>query len=308
MRAFPDPATAANTGEGQTMTGKTDGELLKLYSSSSSEAAFRELVRRHSGVVVAAARRRLGGDHVMAEDAVQQTFILLARHPARALRAISLAAWLHRAATYEASNLLRREIRQRTRAMTVVGQSEALSPDQPAPWVSALPHLDEALASLNETDRSLLILHHMEGLSYAEVGQRLHCSSGSAQRRGHRALEKLAARLRRRKVTVPLAALASGLAQAVMPNPAHAAVAGRALAAGGTAGTGGDRGTGAAGGTGGAGGTGVTGGTGGVGGDGGDRGTGAAGGNGGAGGTGGTGGTGVTGGDGGTGAAGGTAP
>ena len=220
------------------MNGKSDGELLKLYSSSSSEAAFRELVRRHSGVVLAAARRRLHGDHVMEEDAVQQTFILLARHPARALRAISLAAWLHRAATYEASNLLRREIRQRTRAMAVIGQSEPLSPDQPASWISALPHLDEALASLNETDRSLLILHHMEGLSYAEVGQRLHCSSGSAQRRGHRALEKLAARLRRRKMTVPLAALASGLAQAVMPNPAHAAVAGRALAAGGTAGTG----------------------------------------------------------------------
>ncbi len=243
MSSFPNPVPVDALTEGQSVAGKSDGELLTQFIVSRSEVAFRELVRRHSGVVLAAARRRLNGDHVMVEDAVQQTFILLARQPARAARAISLAAWLHRAATYEASNLLRREIRHRTRAVAAVdgieaGERDALSPEPPDDWLSALPHLDEALASLNEADRSLLVLHHMEGLTYAEVGERMRCSAGNAQRRGHRALEKLAARLRHRKVNLPMAALASGLSLAVMPNPAHAAVAGRSLAAGGTAGAG----------------------------------------------------------------------
>jgi RNA polymerase sigma factor (sigma-70 family) len=195
MNFFPDHSNTAMASDGQIMTGQSDGELLKLFCAHRSEAAFRELVRRHSGVVQAAARRRLGGDNAMADDVVQQTFILLARQPARAVRAISLSAWLHRAATYEASNLLRGEIRHRRRMAEVSETVAAGEADPPDAWLAALPFLDEALASLNETDRSLILMHHMEGLNYEQVGARLQCSGSAAQRRGHRALEILAARL-----------------------------------------------------------------------------------------------------------------
>ncbi len=239
MHVFSEPSSAAIPCEDQAMTGKGDGELLKLYGTSHSEAAFRELVRRHSGVVQAAARRRLGGDDAMADDVVQQTFILLARHPARAARAISLAAWLHRAATYEAANVLRGEMRHRRRTAEASGTADLGETDPPDAWLAALPFLDEVLASLNETDRSLIVMHHMEGLSYEQVGERLRCSSSAAQRRGHRALEKLAARLKRRQGNVSVGALVAGLGVVVTPNPAHAVMAGRALTAGGTAGAGG---------------------------------------------------------------------
>jgi RNA polymerase sigma factor (sigma-70 family) len=240
MPSDPEPSVAPSFGEGAGVTREQDAVLLQAYVRNRDEAAFRELVRRFSGLVWSAVRRRLGGDQVLVEDAVQQTFIALARHPMRAARAVSVGAWLHRTATFEAGNLLRREIRLRHRAEAVrdVAITEMSAESEASPWQAALPYLDEALAGLGETDRAVLVWHHMEGLSYQEIGKRLNCAEGAAQRRGHRALEKLAARLRRHRVVVPLGILAGGLSQAVLPGPAHAAMAGRAFAAGGAAGSG----------------------------------------------------------------------
>lgn len=225
----------------------TDADLLRAWSGSQSEPAFRELVRRHAGLVLATARRRLGSDSPHAEDAAQQVFVALARKPSRALRSLSLGAWLHRAAVFEAGNLLRGEIRHRTRAVAAASAenpSEHAAPpgappsDVPPAWLDAQPHLDAALASLNETDRSFIILHHLEGRAYPEVADRLGCTAAAAQRRGHRALTKLSAQLRRRGVLVPTATLTIGLTPALAPPSASAALATRALALGGAAGTG----------------------------------------------------------------------
>lgn len=220
--AFPDPILPrAPASRPRIPSG--DGELLREFAASRSEAAFRELVARHAGLVLAAARRRLGGDAAgLAEDAAQQTFIALARNPSRAAKAPSLGAWLHRAAVFEAGNLLRGEARHRVRnalAATVTADG----PDAAEVWEGAEPHLDEALAALPETDRALLVLHHLEGRSYAEAAARLGCSATAAQRRGHRALARLSAQLRRRGVNLPAAALAAGLGSALVPAGSNAA-------------------------------------------------------------------------------------
>lgn len=214
---------------------RSDGELLAQFTASRCEAAFCELVQRHAGLVMAAARRRLGAGSSLVEDAAQQAFIALARNPARAGRSPSLGAWLHRATVWEAANLLRGEVRHTARITAVAAEEETLdtSSDLPAAWREALPHLDECLAALDEKDRATLILHHAEGRDYAEVGGRLGCSTAAAQRRGHRALEKLATQLRRCGVVIPVAVLTAGFSAGLAPAamPGAALLSSRALAA-----------------------------------------------------------------------------
>ncbi|WP_052573564.1 sigma-70 family RNA polymerase sigma factor [Haloferula sp. BvORR071] len=181
----------------------TDSELLARFAGSGEEAAFAELVRRHSPLVFAIARRRLG-DSGFAEDAAQQAFIAMARR-AQKLRSIPcLAAWLHRVTVYEATTIIRREARHRRRA------SQAAQPDS---GMAAGPDLDEALASLPGRDREILLLHHFERLGYTEIARRMHITAAAAQRRGHRALARLAGLLRRRENEAACSMwLAAGLA------------------------------------------------------------------------------------------------
>ncbi len=180
-----------------------DSELLARFAGSGEEAAFAELVRRHSPLVFAIARRRLG-DSGHVEDAAQQVFIAMSRR-ARQLREIPcLAAWLHKVTVYEATDIIRREARHRRRA------SQAAQPD---PGMAAGPDLDEALASLPGGDREILLLHHFERLGYAEIARRMHITAAAAQRRGHRALARLAELLRRRENEAACSMwLAAGLA------------------------------------------------------------------------------------------------
>ncbi|MCW1913114.1 sigma-70 family RNA polymerase sigma factor [Luteolibacter sp. GHJ8] len=163
----------------------TDAELLDRYARSADEAAFSEIVRRHSPLVLAITRRRMGNSG-FAEDAAQQVFIALSRR-SRRLRAIPcLPAWLQKAAVYESATILRREARQRRRAL----QSSEL--DSPEEASAQGADIDQALASLPSPDRQILLLHHFEKLRYEQIAQRMGITAAAAQRRGHRAMERLA--------------------------------------------------------------------------------------------------------------------
>lgn len=166
-----------------------DAELLARFSSGGEDAAFSELVRRHLPLVLAVARRRLGSSG-LAEDAAQQVFIALSRKLRQGREIPCLAAWLQKAAVYEASNLARKEQRLRRgheRAKEHWTGHEPASDD---------PRLDRALASLADRDRQILLLHHFEKLPFARIASQFGINEAAAQRRGHRALEKLAKLIR----------------------------------------------------------------------------------------------------------------
>ncbi|MES2440434.1 MAG: sigma-70 family RNA polymerase sigma factor [Verrucomicrobiota bacterium] len=167
----------------------TDAELLARFGSTGDDAAFSEIVRRHLPLVLAVTRRRLGNSG-LAEDAAQQVFIALSKRLRKRGEIPCLAAWLQKAAVFEASNLARKESRHRRRAEHAkdLWTGNASAPDD--------TRLDQALASLPDRDRQILLLHHFEKLPFASVGSRLGITEAAAQRRGHRALEKLAKILR----------------------------------------------------------------------------------------------------------------
>ena len=189
-----------------------DGELLRRFSSRKEEAAFCELVLRHSGMVIATALRR-GGSWELAQEAAQNVFTSLSRKAARLAGVTTISPWLHRAAVLEAAALLRRETRYR-HAMNRSQQDPSRAiPTVSMPvetvdhWEPVRPLVDEALNALSTADREMLLLHHVEGRTFHDIATRLGLTAEAAQRRGHRALEKLTSRLRRRGVVVPVLAL-----------------------------------------------------------------------------------------------------
>lgn len=173
-----------------------DLTLLRRWAEERSEKTFRALAGRFAPLVWGAALRKTG-DPGLAEEAAQQVFIDLAAK-ASTLAALErpLAPWLHRAAIFEAAQALRRELRHRERVkrFAEINPPGAAAPD---PRENARPRLDDALDSLNEADRRLLLLHWYERRTFAEAAAILGCTPAAAQRRGLRALEKLASAVRR---------------------------------------------------------------------------------------------------------------
>lgn len=228
------------------LAGTPDGELLGRFSSRKEEAAFCELVLRHSGMVISTAHRR-GGSWELAQEAAQNVFTSLSRKAARLAGVTTISPWLHRAAVLEAAALLRREIRYR-HAMNRSQHDPSLAlPTVSLPvetvdhWEPVRPFVDEALNALSTAEREMILLHHVEGRTFRDIATRLGLTAEAAQRRGHRALEKLASRLRRRGVVVPVLALGGILtggftqdAAAAFSSPCSATLIthGKSLAAG----------------------------------------------------------------------------
>ena len=91
--------------------------------------------------------------------------------------------------------------------------------DTAAEWTHIEPLLDEAMHSLDETDRTAILLRYFENKSLREVGEALGASEDAAQKRVSRAVERLRELFSKRKVTVG----ASGLAALVSANAIQAA-------------------------------------------------------------------------------------
>lgn len=210
-----------------------DLELLRRYRRAGCTEAFRALVERHAAMVCATARRILGND-LWAQDVMQTVFMDLARKGRALPDSIVPGAWLYRAACRHALNRSRSEQRRQRRAAAHLAMNEAQSPDQA--WQDMMPHVDEALLSLRETDRIALVLRFLENRPLREVGLALGASEDTAQKRVNRALTKLRTFLLRRGVKVSAAMLGSAAlrqsVEASAPIVVPAPVAATALSAG----------------------------------------------------------------------------
>lgn len=193
------------------MSHEDDRHLLRAWTENRDETAFRRLVERYAGLVHGTALRRTA-DHELAAEAAQDTFVRLARKAAVIRRAEALPAWLHATALRAAADRVRSESRHRE-PMKRYHQSESdpVTDHDTAAWREALPLLDDAIARLSETDRGLVLARYCQGDTVTAAAQRYGLSPAAAQKRGERALEKLAALLRRRGVVLTAAALASGI-------------------------------------------------------------------------------------------------
>lgn len=189
--------------------------LLSRFVADGDQAAFADVVRQCGPLVWRVAMRRLG-DPQLAEEAAQNVFVALARKAPVLVQRPGLVAWLHRAATLEASTLARS---RRRRAQRLNPMNHDLTPQDPGDPATppAGPWLDEAIDRLSPDERTLILGRYYEGRSLRELAQDLGKSEDAAKKQAQRALAKLEVWLRRRGIGVTGVALSSLLGSELSP-------------------------------------------------------------------------------------------
>lgn len=198
-----------------------DAHLLRLWSQERQQSAFSTLVARYAGVVFGTALRRLRGRRALAEEAAQNVFVLMAAKAESLARHPCLAAWLHRAAMWQAATMDRNEA-VHTRKLNELAAAMYEDSNIPESSDRTLPDLDAALERLAAPDRRMLLMRYFEERTFREIAQRLGLSEAAAQKQASRALQRLSAQLQRRGITAGTAAVTAAL-PALFGQPAPAA-------------------------------------------------------------------------------------
>jgi RNA polymerase sigma factor (sigma-70 family) len=210
------------------MNSKSDAQLLRQYADHGTEAAFTEIVTRHTDLVFSAALRHVNAPDIAAEVS-QTVFVALARGAhslsPRLSQDASLAGWLCRSARNLSLNHRRDEFRRHSRERLAMQHLDLISDAEPE-WDRLRPLLDEAMAELNEPDYDALILRFFKNQDLRSIGLALGVTDDTAQKRVSRALERLRESLAKRGLT----ATATALSVAISAHAVQAAPAGLAAA------------------------------------------------------------------------------
>ena len=215
----------------------SDLDLLRRFARDDSQDAFAEIVRRHLNLVYSAALRQVRSPQ-LAEEVAQSVFADLARvaaTPSSPLNAsnassqTSLTPWFYAVTRRTAIDAIRKESRRQLREQIAVEMNKmnatAESGTGVSPvWTDIEAYLDDAMAALDETDRSAVLLRYFENKSLREVGEALGASEDAAQKRVSRAVERLREFFSKRNVTIS----ASGLAVLISANAVQSAPVGLA--------------------------------------------------------------------------------
>jgi RNA polymerase sigma factor (sigma-70 family) len=202
----------------------TDHELIARYVAGSPQA-FAELVERHAAMVYSTCRR-VTRDAEEAQDALQATFLVLARQARGLSGGRPLSGWLFNVARKVAINARRgaerrRRHEQEAAAMRPTGASAEARGDR---WAEVAPQLDAALAALPAVQREVIVLRYLRGLPEAEVCRELGCPQSTVATRIARGLECLRHRLNRQGAALSTAGLTGLLANQAAPMVPPAAV------------------------------------------------------------------------------------
>ena len=186
-----------------------DHALLRAYATRNSETAFETLVSRRVSFVYAAALRQVRDPH-LAEEVTQAVFVILARKAGKISDQTVLSGWLFKTTRFTALAQTRASIKRQHQEQEAYMQSKINQTSSPQ-WEQMWPVLDEALATLRESDRQAVLLRFFENKNLAEVGNQLGTTEDSARKRVSRAVEKLQKFFAKRGMGSSVAIIASAM-------------------------------------------------------------------------------------------------
>jgi RNA polymerase sigma-70 factor (ECF subfamily) len=188
---------------------EADDLSLVSQAKAGDAAAFRTLVVRYQRKVYAVA---LGvvKDPDLAWDVAQEAFVRVHRHLGEFEGKSAFSTWLFRIATHLAIDSVRRERRSQKDELDDVDEG-SLAEGGEGILATALGNdprenvlrrelagkIQDALATLPEKHRTILVLREVEGLSYEELAERLEIHKGTVMSRLFHARKKMQAALRR---------------------------------------------------------------------------------------------------------------
>jgi RNA polymerase sigma-70 factor (ECF subfamily) len=185
------------------LSGLTDQEVV-LLARGGQERAYRELVRRYERPIFSLLYRMVR-DRELAEDLSQDTFV-------KALNAIEsykpeykFSSWLFKIANNAAIDHLRR---RELDTLSLEGSPHAVTPDAveatalqigdrgetPLDIVEAKElggEIERAIAQLRPEYRACILLRHVDGRAYEEIGEMLDLPLGTVKTYIHRARNEL---------------------------------------------------------------------------------------------------------------------
>jgi len=199
----------------------SDGRLLEQFVNhrdGAREAAFRALVERHGPMVLRVCRSVLGDTHD-AEDALQATFLVLARRADSIRKRESIGSWLHGVAQRVAQKTKTAAARRRVHEARSAEQVEE-TPHHLNDLGDLTPVLHQEIDRLPAKYRAPIVLCYLEGMTHELAASNLGWPIGTVRGRLSRARDLLRSRLIRRGLALSSGAVASGW----LPETASAAL------------------------------------------------------------------------------------
>ena len=182
----------------------TDAQLIARVVVHEDRNAFSELVRRHQSAVRTTLRRLTAGNHPLADDLAQETFILAYRNIKSFRQEAQFSTWLYRIAT----NAFLADARKRKEELLGDRDQDLAPEDDEDGAVSregagsdqtrgaALRiDMDRAFAVLSDAERAAIVQCYHNDLSHEEAAIVLDCPVGTVKTHILRAKAKLKSRL-----------------------------------------------------------------------------------------------------------------
>jgi RNA polymerase sigma-70 factor (ECF subfamily) len=181
----------------------SDEQLIARVVVQDDRYAFSELVRRHQSGVRATLRRLTAGNHALADDLAQETFLAAYRNLRSFRQEARFSTWLYRIATnaFLADARKRREelLGDRDGELADDGDDDArdAAPGTGDHARGAALHLDmeRALAALSDAERAAIVQCYHNDLSHEEAAYVLGCPVGTVKTHILRGKQKLRAQL-----------------------------------------------------------------------------------------------------------------
>ncbi len=183
-------------------TDLTDAEILSDVAEGDIEA-YGKIVNRYR-IRLYNFVFRFVGDRETAEDVVQETFLRAFRKRKEYRAIANFSTWLFTIAGNLAKSELRRRKRWRMFSLHKDEESdtgmdlpdETHRPDTVTESSIADVHIQQAISSLAENYRQVILLRDVEGMSYQEISEIVQCPVGTVKSRVNRARLKLQQKLR----------------------------------------------------------------------------------------------------------------